>query len=399
MKKKILILVESLKIGGGSERVAAILGTKLIERGYEISYLTLIDKEPKYKFAGDYYTLNRDDYNGNIIKLLFNLLRDSPRVKKICETLEVETIISVAEEPNFHAVLSRWLFKNKVHIIVSQHMNPEIHLYSKLKSFAMNFFYSRADETVCVSKSIERILNESFNLKNTLTIYNMMDIDNNIKSSQEELPPEYKQLQEGDYFNFINMGRLTRQKGQWFLIRSFRQVVDQHPNARLIILGEGDLRNELEDLINELGLNQNIFLIGDRENVFPFLKNSDCFISTSLWEGLPMVLIEALSMNLPVISSDCKTGPREILCPELNLKKELEYPCYCEYGILNQPFDDKLIIKSLEEESLNESEKMLSDLMIEMIETSTLRKKYSNGQKLTEKFDENTIIKRWIEIL
>ena len=140
----------------------------------------------------------------------------------------------------------------------------------------------------------------------------MMNLKENIKLSHEELPANYKELFNGDYFNFINVGRLTQQKGQWFLIRSFRKVVNQHENARLFILGEGKLKKELEDLINKLNLKENVFLLNIQENVFPFLKSSDCFIFSSLWEGLPIVLIEALSMNLPIISTDCKTGPRKI---------------------------------------------------------------------------------------
>lgn len=399
MKKKILILVESLKIGGGSERVAALLGSKLVDRGYEVSYLTLMDKKPKYKFEGNYFTLNQNDYEANNFKLLSNLLKDSPKIKRICNDLEVDVVISLAEEANFHAVLSRWLYGNKSRIIISQHMNPEIHLYSRLKSFALKFFYSRADVTVCVSKTIEKILNQSFNVKNTQTIYNMMDIDNNLKLSKEKLPSEYKQLMEGEGFKFINMGRLTRQKGQWFLIRSFKRVLDKYPGTKLIILGEGDLKENLRDLIKILGLNKNVFLIGDQENVFPFLKNGDCFVSTSLWEGLPMVLIEALSVNLPIVSADCKTGPREILCPELDLMKELEYPCMCEYGILTPPFADEQIFSDLTDEPLNDLEKTFSDVLIKTIKDTDQLEKYRNGEKITGRFDIKHIMDEWEKLL
>ena len=397
---KILILVDSLKIGGGSDRVAAILGSALHDEGYEISYLTLMDGNPKYKFKGDYYTLNETDiYSENNLKRLFNLLRYSPKIKRICKDLNIDTIISVGDPSNFQAVLSRWLFKNRVHLIITQHMSPEIHLDSKIKVKLIKFFYPRADETVCVSKDMERILNESYGIQNTQTIYNMMDIEKNIKLSMEELPEKYKILFNGDYFNFINVGRLNRQKGQWFLIRSFRKVVNQHENARLFILGDGTLKNELKDLINELNLNEKVFLLGVQENVFPFLKNSNCFIFSSLWEGLPIVLIEALSMNLPIISTDCKTGPREILCPELDLNNEIIYPYYCKYGILNQPFNDKLLFRNLDEVTLNKSENILSDLMVKIIEDPVLRKKYSNGQRMSEKFDEEEIMKDWEKLL
>jgi glycosyltransferase involved in cell wall biosynthesis len=400
MKKHILILVESLKVGGGSERVGATLGTKLYEKDYEISYLTLMDENPKFKFKGDYYTLNIDDiYKGNSLKRGLDLIKYSYKIKNICKDLNIDTVISVGEVANFHAVLSRWLFKNKVHIIISQHMSPQIFLDDQVKYQSIKFFYPRADETVCVSKDTERILNETYGIHNTRTIYNMMNLKENIKLSHEELPANYKELFNGDYFNFINVGRLTQQKGQWFLIRSFRKVVNQHENARLFILGEGKLKKELEDLINKLNLKENVFLLNIQENVFPFLKSSDCFIFSSLWEGLPIVLIEALSMNLPIISTDCKTGPREILCPELDLNKQINYPSHCQYGILNQPLEDELLLKDLEEAPLNESEDMFSNIIIKLIEDPDLRKKYMNGRKMSEKFDEEKIMKSWEHIL
>ncbi len=400
MKMKILILVDSLKVGGGSDRVAAILGSALHDEGYEISYLTLMDGNPKYKFKGDYYTLNETDiYSENNIKRVFNLLKYSPKIKRICKDLNIDTVISVGDPANFQAVLSRWLFRNKIHLIITQHISPEIHLNSKIKVKLIKFFYPKADETVCVSKDMERILNESYSIQNTQTIYNMMDIEKNIKLSREELPDNYKELFKGNHINFINVGRLNKQKGQWFLIRSFRKVVDKHENARLFILGEGTLKNELEDLINKLNLNENVFLLDVQENVFPFLKKSDCFIFSSLWEGLPMTLIEALTMNLPIISTDCKTGPREILCPEIDLQKEIQYPYLGEYAVLIQPFPYEMIFSTVNEIPLNEAAELLADLIIRMIEDSDLRKNYGNGQKVAEKFDKHNIIELWNKLL
>ncbi|EKF86483.1 hypothetical protein [Methanobacterium formicicum] len=79
---KILILVESLKVGGGSERFAAILGTELYNQGYDVSYLTLMDENPKFKFSGDYYTLNEGYIYGNPLKRGIDLFRYAPRIKK-----------------------------------------------------------------------------------------------------------------------------------------------------------------------------------------------------------------------------------------------------------------------------------------------------------------------------
>ena len=413
---KILILVESLKVGGGSERFAAILGTELYNQGYDVSYLTLMDENPKFKFSGDYHTLNEGYIYGNPLKRGIDLFRYAPRIKKICEDLEIETIIAVSEVSNFHAVLSRWLFGNNVRIILSQHMNPEIFLDSPSKFRLIKFFYPRADTVVCVSKEVERILNDTYGITNTLTIYNMMDMEKNIQSSLEELPEDYNELFEGkieefkgkinengtigeETFNFINVGRLTRQKGHWFLIRSFRQVVDEYPNARLFILGEGNLREKLEDLIRELDLSENVFLLGDQENVFPFLANSDCFVFSSLWEGLPLSLIEALTVNLPVISADCKTGPKEVLCPEFDFNKTVNYPYLGEHAIFTKPFPNELSFKNLEESPLIESEKMLSGMMIKIIKDPDFKEKYSNTSELANNFSYKKIIKEWDDLL
>jgi len=224
----------------------------------------------------------------------------------------------------------------------------------------------------------------------------------NIKLSREELPKEYKELFNGnkdESFNFINLGRLARQKGQWFLIRSFRDVVDHHPHAKLFILGDGVLRSKLEQLITDLELTDNVYLLEEQKNVFPFLKESDCFVLSSLWEGLPLVLIEALTMDLPIISVDCKTGPREVLCPELDLGGRVSYPYLGEHAILTMPLPNQLILSPVKEVPLTEGEEMLSDLMIRMIEDSQLGKNYSNSRVIAENFDKEKIISKWDKLL
>jgi glycosyltransferase involved in cell wall biosynthesis len=424
MKNNILIIVDTLKIGGGSDKFAAILGTELHEQGYNISYLTLMDGNPKYSFKGDYYTLNESDIYGNNFKRGLDLLRYSSRIKSICEDLMIDTVISAGDPANFQALISRYLFGNKVRIIITQHMNPGIFLDSLIKYRLIKFFYPKADKVGCVSREVERILNNDYGIENTVTIYNMVDIQKNIRLSMEQLPDKYSALFErnnqvkGDtgnkilvrnsghknqaektHFNFINMGRFDRQKGQWFLIRSFRRVVDQYKNAQLFILGEGDLRGDLENLIRKLDLSENVFLLGDQENVFPFLVNSDCFVFSSLWEGLPLSLIEALSVNLPVVSTDCKTGPREILCPEIDLDETINYPYFGEHAILTKPFPYESIFKNLDEVSLIESEQILADIMIKMIGDPDMRKKYANGELITQNFAKEKIVTQWIKLL
>ena len=120
---------------------------------------------------------------------------------------------------------------------------------------------------------------------------------------------------EKKYF-FIAIGRLTYQKNFLFLIKNIKSILI-HNNYHLVIVGEGEERFILEKYINDNNLNKNIHLLGFVENIFPLLKKAKAFISTSRWEDPGFVLIEAASMNLPIISSNCLSGPKEFLSGNL----------------------------------------------------------------------------------
>lgn len=111
----------------------------------------------------------------------------------------------------------------------------------------------------------------------------------------------------------INIGRLTRQKNQKFLIKGFYEMLKLDPNLYLIILGEGELENELKKISSKLNIENRIFFLGYRDNVFNYLNNAKCFILTSDWEDPGFVLIEAAFSRVPIISSNCPNGPNEIL--------------------------------------------------------------------------------------
>ncbi|TFF87729.1 MAG: glycosyltransferase, partial [Promethearchaeota archaeon] len=255
-------------------------------------------------------------------------------------------------------------------------------------------FYPFADKVITVSKGISRGLR----LKNTKTIYNMQKINKNLELSKNTLTNKYEEIFY-DNFIFINIGRLTKSKGHWFLIRAFKTVVEKYPRSKLIILGDGDLRKKLNFLIYKLNLNQNVHLLGFRENVFPYLRKADCFVLSSLWEGLGIALIEALSMNLPVISTDCKVGPREVLCPDLSLNEKISYPYEGKYGILTKPFENKFLFKTLNETHLSKEEEMFADQMLNIIANKQIKEKYSKGIERTEDFEVKNIINKWEEII
>jgi glycosyltransferase involved in cell wall biosynthesis len=121
------------------------------------------------------------------------------------------------------------------------------------------------------------------------------------------------ELFQSDKKYIISIGRLTYQKNFNLLIESFYEIQKIYNDYRLIIIGEGEKREELEFLISKLNLKNKIFLIGFKKNIFPYLKIADCLISSSRWEDPGFTLIEAGILNKIIISTNCLSGPRELL--------------------------------------------------------------------------------------
>ena len=111
----------------------------------------------------------------------------------------------------------------------------------------------------------------------------------------------------------IGIGRLTRQKNFFLLIKAFRNILIKYPNYHLIILGEGEQKEFLKKEANKLRIKEKIFFLGYQDNVYKYLLNADCFVLTSLWEDPGFVILEAALSNIPIISSNCPNGPNEIL--------------------------------------------------------------------------------------
>jgi len=394
MENNILILISSLKIGGGAQRIAAELGSNLKKKGYDVTYLTFYDFKPEYEYEGRKICLN-EDLKMNFIFQFIKTLNRSKKISKICKRNNIDKVISFQYSQNIPAILSKVIFNNDSKIIMAVRNNPVI-IDSLIIKEIVKRTYPKADKVVVQTKRIKEILSKDYSIDNSIAIPNMSDLEKFQDLSKERIPKVHEELFDKDFI-FITIGSLTEQKAQWYLLRSFKSVFRYNSNIKLIILGDGPLKGELINLAKKLNIDERVFFLGELKNVFPYLRKSDCFVFTSLYEGFPNVLTEALSQNLPVISTDCVSGPREILCPELEFDKDIEYPYYGEYGILTKPFEDKIFFKTFEEKKLSEEEYMFAKSMIELIGNQSLRKKYSNNLKRVKDFEKEKIMQKWME--
>ncbi|WP_144554152.1 glycosyltransferase [Bacillus sp. X1(2014)] len=173
--------------------------------------------------------------------------------------------------------------------------------------------YHRFDKLVSVSvgtmelnkRNLSAYADESkfdyvMNSINTEKILTLSKIDDDGIISEKTVIPETVK----ENYNFINMGRLSPEKGQDHLIKAFARFHQGFPNSKLYILGEGLLRKDLENLIGELKMEKSVFLVGQVENPFQIMKKCDCFVLSSHYEGQPMVLLEAMTLGMKILATD-----------------------------------------------------------------------------------------------
>jgi glycosyltransferase involved in cell wall biosynthesis len=220
---------------------------------------------------------------------------------------------------NIIALWARWLARVPTKIVISersalsQHVK---HLSTDLRAWVMpllvRWFYPWADQIVTVSKGVAEDLRQL--MKNPdvriRAIYNPVITPDFRIQVQADL--DHPWFQAGEPPVVLAIGRLTKQKDYPLLVTAFSRALKTH-QARLLILGEGEERSSLTNLIQKLGIEEHVSMPGFVTNPYPYIVRSSVFVLSSRWEGLPGVLIEAMYCSIPLVSTDCPSGPREVL--------------------------------------------------------------------------------------
>ncbi len=300
--------------GGGAERVFLNLANGFAERGYRVelvlasaqgSYLSELDG--RVQLVDFEQRLGKGRLALSIFPLIRYLRQRKPKV-----------LLSALTEANIIAVLSRIFSAVPIRLFLSEHstfsiaVKRESFLKKLLLFICLKVLYRNADGIIAVSDGVasdlKRIIGGTkTNLK---VIYNPVVTPEMIRKSEE--PLEHPWFAPGEPPVILGCGRLTAPKDFETLIRAFAIVRKELP-SRLVILGEGEKRQRLEALIKNLGMEQDVALPGFVSNPYKYMKRAAVFVLSSKWEGLPTVLIEALACGTPVVSTDCPSGPREIL--------------------------------------------------------------------------------------
>jgi glycosyltransferase involved in cell wall biosynthesis len=256
----------------------------------------------------------------------------------------------------------------------------------------VHWLYPKAHKIIVGSFGVADDLSEATNIPREMihVVRNPVDIEMIQKQAQE--PINHPWLHDPNLFVFLNVARLTKQKGQDNMIRAFSLV--QNPRARLLIIGTGQRKRILEDVINEYRLKDRVQLLGFANNPHAYMATADAFILTSEWEGLPQVLTEAMACGAPVILSDCPAGPREIMAPEtdyqVHLTNQIELTCY---GILTPA-------PTTRNAQIGTAEQQIALAMEYIITNEEARKRWSqNSKKRAMNFVTEKWIQEWLNII
>ena len=380
--KKVLFVIPSMKKGGGAERVVLNLINGFNTNKHTALLLNFYDRKNSFAVHCKNYNLKEKDSKLFFLKIL-KLIKRAREIKKICEKEEIAVIISFLEDANFPCLISKILFGNKCKLIISTHNDPTTK--PLIYKILIKTIYNKASKIISVSRGIEQSLIKTFNIRKNLitTIYNPLDLNSIFKKEKSLIPKELSLLLKSNNFKFISIGRLAEQKNHFSTIESFEKILKKYPNTELLIIGDGPQKRALQEIIQKRNLGKKIHLLGFHKNPFPFLKSSDCFILNSKYEGFGIVITEALACNLPVISSDCDFGPREILCENIKVFNS-KLIKRCTNGLL-VPVNDP---------------NSLAEAMETIIKDNELRNEYKKTARARAfDFDIKNIIKKWEDLI
>lgn len=302
---RITLVIGSLS-GGGAERVMSILADYWAQSGESVTLITLTDVsedfyklDPRVRRIG----LGLTKVSHSLWDGIRNNIRRVAALRRAIHASQPDCVLSFIDQTNVLSLAACWGLG--IPVIASEHIDPRQMNIGKLWNILRRWLYPRAAAVVVLTENVRSWAEGLAAPKAARVIANPIPnaLLQSVHTDQAGAPG----------LIIAAMGRLVRQKGFDVLLKAFARSGERHPDWSLMILGEGPERSQLESLAWELGIGARVSFPGLIQNPFRMLRRTSMFVLSSRFEGFPMALIEAMACGLPVISTDCPSGPRDII--------------------------------------------------------------------------------------
>jgi N-acetylgalactosamine-N,N'-diacetylbacillosaminyl-diphospho-undecaprenol 4-alpha-N-acetylgalactosaminyltransferase len=358
---------------GGAERVVNALLWNLKEV-FDI-HLALYSNEVEFELPADIkiLQLNQPLHQG-FARAFFLMPFMARKLKRYCTENDIKISVGFLNRPCYTNALMRVLYGYKGRIVLSERTHQSTMLkgnsafYRNVSSIMVKFAYKHADWVVANSYAIREDLQNRFNIRTPISvIHNPVDLSTIRKMMME--PVAFKK--ENGLFYFVAVGGFRKEKNYKVLLEALALI--QNQPVCLLLVGEGELQKQLEQQVEELDLRDKVIFTGATSNPYKYMHLADAMVLSSYVEGFPNVLLEGLACGKAVVSTDCKSGPREILEPSSNFNEQVHSGYICaQYGILTAVNDAR----------------SLADGMMRLLEDEPLRTAYAaTAGKRAENFN------------
>lgn len=353
-KKKVLFFINTLRFGG-AERVVSMLVNHL-KFDYEI-HLALLHKEIAFPVSEEITILDlkENPATGNSL-LLLRLPLIARKLSRYCKDNNIALVISFLNRPSYVTAFMKscWGYRGKIIMCersyqsqILKYIGDQSVWYRLITKKLIHFAYQRAHLVIANSKLSKIDLQNNFVVTTPIeVIYNPVDVTMVQQLSREEKPACY--TEEGVFY-FIAVGNFRTEKNFELLLHAFA-LIQKSFKTKLILVGSGSLENKLKQLAADLNISTQVRFCGFQQNPYKYIKNADCLVLSSYTEGFPNILLEALACNKAIVTTDCQSGPRELLAPSTDplyqTKSNIEI---AEFGILTAVNDTQALAEGMTE--------------------------------------------------
>lgn len=296
MDRSIVIVTRNM-LAGGAERVIAQLANYFVKQGIDVKIVTLDDEKMFYDINSQIEMIAIGKKSTN--RLLDKWKRYS-EVRRIVDCLKPDVVLSMPEDIGIYVILA--LLGCRIPVYVSERNNPWVMPNVKVTRLLRRLMYPFAKGLIFQTDTAKSFFPKNIQ-KKSVVIGNPIDSD--------RIPQKYSGKRRKVV---VGAGRLEAQKNFSLLIAAFAEFSKIYQDYELVIYGEGSMRRQLEEEIAMYKLEKKVFLPGRKSNLLELVNDCSMFVLSSDYEGMPNVLLEAMCMGMPVISTDCPSGgPRELI--------------------------------------------------------------------------------------